>query len=187
MPRQKNTSSTHRKVKVKYSILSSLLGEQKSAISYSMRNLRESQDSHPYFESIVLDGLNDITEEDLGGESVAMINDRFRVRAIPAVQFHTAATFGEGSGNKEGTWLGFKPSAQDQAQVLPGKTDGNFRVQGRKWISHRYCLGRLMGSSGIKVERRAWKNRKADGEKIGSGELRGNRDLRIEQGKHSGI
>lgn len=31
---------------------------------------------HPYFESIVLDGLNDIAEEDLGGESVAMINDR---------------------------------------------------------------------------------------------------------------
>lgn len=30
----------------------------------------------PYFECIVLDGLNDIAEEDLGGESVAVINDR---------------------------------------------------------------------------------------------------------------
>lgn len=130
MSRQKHISSTHGKVKVKYCILSSLLGEQRSAIS--IVGERSVRIPNPYFESIVLDSLNDITEEDLGGESVAMINDRFRVRAIPAVQLHTAATFGEGSGNKEGTWLGFKPAPQDQAQVLPGKTDRKFRVQGRK-------------------------------------------------------
>lgn len=82
-----------------------------------MRNLRGSQVSHPYFESIVLDGLNDIAEEDLGGESVAMINDGFRVRAIPAVQLHTSTAFGEGSGNKEGTWLGFKPLALSQSET----------------------------------------------------------------------
>lgn len=74
----------------------------------------------PYFESIVLDGLNDITEEDLGGESVAVINDGFRIRAIPAIQFHAAAAFGEGSGNKEGTWLGSKPSVPSQNEGAVG-------------------------------------------------------------------
>lgn len=123
----------------------------------------------PYFESIVLDGLNDIAEEDLGGESVAMINDGLWVRAIPAIQFHTAAAFGEGSGNKEGTWLGSNPSAPSQNEGGSGTG---------------ICLGRLMGSLGCKGEKRSlekWESRYRKDE-IRRGQAQ-QTELKVEQGK----
>lgn len=58
-----------RNVKVKISLL--LLCAGRALLGCATREVVP----HPYFECIVLDGLNDITEEDLGGESVAVIND----------------------------------------------------------------------------------------------------------------
>lgn len=65
-----------RNAKVKSSLFMLSAGRAQTYYQYWIVQYKKSQRvPRPYFESIVLDGLNDITEEDLGGESVAMIND----------------------------------------------------------------------------------------------------------------
>ena len=44
-----------------------------------------------HLKGIVLDGLDRIFEEDLGGECVAVVDHRLIVWSIPTVQLHTAA------------------------------------------------------------------------------------------------
>lgn len=44
-----------------------------------------------HLESIVVQGGYDVLEEDLGGESVSVVNDGLPVGPIPAVHLHTAA------------------------------------------------------------------------------------------------
>lgn len=50
----------------------------------------------PYRESMVTHGLDHISEEDLGGEGVPVIDDGFPALSLPAVKFHTAASLGKG-------------------------------------------------------------------------------------------
>lgn len=92
----------------------------------------------PYFESIVLDGLYDIAEEDLGGECVAMINYRLRVGAIPAIQLHTAATFGQGSGNRKCMHVGL--SLPTSLQNRTGQFKICWRLKG-SLDKHRMSAG----------------------------------------------
>lgn len=46
---------------------------------------------------MVMHSLDHIPKEDLGSERVAMIDERFPSRPLPAVKFHTAASLGKGS------------------------------------------------------------------------------------------
>lgn len=45
----------------------------------------------PHLEGVFLDGFDDVLEEDLWGEGVAVVDHRLVVWSIPAVQLHTAA------------------------------------------------------------------------------------------------
>lgn len=47
-------------------------------------------------------GLDHVSEEDLGGEGVAVIDDGLPSWALPAVQLHTAASLGKGPAETDG-------------------------------------------------------------------------------------
>lgn len=46
-------------------------------------------------EGVVPDGSEHVAEEDLGGESVAVVDDRLLVGAVPAVELQAAAAFAQ--------------------------------------------------------------------------------------------
>lgn len=50
--------------------------------------------SSNYLKGVVFNGLDNVLKEDLGGQGVAMVDDRLSVRAVPDVQLHAAAAFG---------------------------------------------------------------------------------------------
>ncbi len=54
-----------------------------------------------YFEGVVFDGFDDVSEEHFGCECVAVINNRLAVSPIPTVQFHAAAALHQCSAWKE--------------------------------------------------------------------------------------
>lgn len=54
-----------------------------------------------YFEGVVFDSFDDISEEHFGCECVAVVNNRLAVRAIPTVQFHTATALHQCSARKK--------------------------------------------------------------------------------------
>lgn len=141
MLRQKDTSCPHEKCQGETFIASA---EREEIYCQPWAVQHEEKVPPPYFECIVLDGLNDITEEDLGGEGVAVINDGLRVGAVPAIQLHTATAFGEGSANREGTWLASTPSAPSPAEGTSGTGAAWQEVQGAR------------------EKKGAWKNRKVD-------------------------
>ena len=43
-----------------------------------------------HFEGVLFNGLDDVFEEDLGRERVAVVDDGLSVGSVPAVQLHTA-------------------------------------------------------------------------------------------------
>lgn len=55
---------------------------------------------HTYLEGIVPNGPEHITEEDLGSEGIAMVDDRLLVRPIPAVKLQAAAAFAQGPASR---------------------------------------------------------------------------------------
>lgn len=52
-----------------------------------------------YFKSILLDDLDDVLEEHLGRERVAVVDDWLSVGSVPAVQLHAAAALHQRSAN----------------------------------------------------------------------------------------
>lgn len=38
-----------------------------------------------FYEGVLVDGLNDVSKQDFGGQSVTMMDNRFPIRAVPAV------------------------------------------------------------------------------------------------------
>lgn len=54
-----------------------------------------------YFEGVVFDSLDDVSEEHFGCEGIAVINDRLPVSTVPTVQLHTAAALHQRSAEKE--------------------------------------------------------------------------------------
>lgn len=78
-----------------------------------------------YFEGVVLDGFDDVSEEHFGCERVAVVNDRLAVSAIPAVQFHTATALHQCSARQESLHenlhtTGIAPVLFHNADVFPG-------------------------------------------------------------------
>lgn len=51
------------------------------------------QDAH--LESIISDGPENVTEENLGGERVAVVDNGLQVGPVPAIKFQAATTFAE--------------------------------------------------------------------------------------------
>jgi len=47
-----------------------------------------------------VDGSDDVLEQDLGGQRVAVVDDRLAVRPVPAVQLHAPAAQQQGPGVK---------------------------------------------------------------------------------------
>jgi hypothetical protein len=64
---------------------------------------------------VVTHSLDHISKEDLGGERVAMVDDRFPSRPLPAVKFHTAASLGKGPAIDRQTDKGNCGCATEQA------------------------------------------------------------------------
>lgn len=54
-----------------------------------------------HLEGILLDGLNDIFEEDLRGECVTMVDDGLVIWSIPAVQLYAAAALQQSPGGDQ--------------------------------------------------------------------------------------
>lgn len=68
--------------------------------SYSIACMLEREISHHscgYLKGVVFNGLDDVLKEDLGGQGVAMVDDRLPICAVPDVQLHTAAAFHKSS------------------------------------------------------------------------------------------
>jgi len=50
-----------------------------------------------YLKGVALHGADDVPEEDLGGQGVAVVDDGLRVRPVPAVDLQTAAASPQGA------------------------------------------------------------------------------------------
>lgn len=53
-----------------------------------------------HLEGVFLDGFDDVLEEDLRGEGVAVVDHRLVVRPVPAVQLHAAAALQQSAGTE---------------------------------------------------------------------------------------
>ena len=53
-----------------------------------------------YFEGVVFDGLDDISEEHFGCEGVAMVDDGLPARPVPTVELHAATALHQGPGEE---------------------------------------------------------------------------------------
>lgn len=77
--------------------------------SWSSEFLLQSYDSEEmriqshltYSEGVVFNGFDNVSEEHFGGESVAVVNNRLSVSAVPTVQLHTATTLHQSPARKE--------------------------------------------------------------------------------------
>lgn len=56
----------------------------------------DNKSSFSYLKGVLGDGFNDLLKGHFGGESVAVVDDRFTFISIPAVQLHTATALVQG-------------------------------------------------------------------------------------------
>lgn len=63
--------------------------------------LRRTRQSSRYLEGVLGDGFDHLLERHLGGESVAVVDDRFSFISVPAVQLHAAAALDQSPAGRE--------------------------------------------------------------------------------------
>lgn len=66
-------------------------------------------------EGVITHSLDHVSEEDLGGEGVAVVDDRLPSWPLPAVQLHAAASLGKGPGDRQKDGQGAVWVAQTRA------------------------------------------------------------------------